>query len=122
MYYINRKGWEEDPYLWTPFDEQSAIRKGARYFIAIEENRLARNLELYNWLERFPTRKIGLWTVYETDNAKIIPGAEARWQDFRRKEKAGLLPKSKTAVPTTNGQLIDPTLPKPALTAPPQSE
>ena len=34
LYYINRKGWEEDPYLWTPFDEQSAIRKGARYFIA----------------------------------------------------------------------------------------
>ena len=20
LYYINRKGWEEDPYLWTPFD------------------------------------------------------------------------------------------------------
>ncbi|MBV9148792.1 MAG: phospholipid carrier-dependent glycosyltransferase, partial [Candidatus Eremiobacteraeota bacterium] len=33
LYYINRKGWEEDPYLWTPFDEQSAIRKGARYFV-----------------------------------------------------------------------------------------
>ena len=30
LYYIGRYGWEEDPYLWTPFDEQSAIRKGAR--------------------------------------------------------------------------------------------
>ena len=39
LYYIGRYGWEEDPYLWTPFDEQSAIRKGARYFIAIEKNR-----------------------------------------------------------------------------------
>ncbi len=28
LYTIGRKGWEEDPHLWTPFDEQSAIRKG----------------------------------------------------------------------------------------------
>ncbi len=47
LYYINRKGWEEDPYLWTPFDEQSAIRKGARYFVAVETNRFKRNVELY---------------------------------------------------------------------------
>ena len=54
LYYIGRKGWEEDPYLWTPFDEESAIRKGARYFIAIEPRRLQRNVELYAWLQRFP--------------------------------------------------------------------
>ena len=54
MYYIRRKGWMEDPYLWTPFDEESAIRKGARYFIAVEPRRLARNVELAHWLERFP--------------------------------------------------------------------
>ena len=122
LYYINRKGWEEDPYLWTPFDEQSAIRKGARYLIAIEKNRLERNLELDAWMQRFPRLPgAGPWPVYETDPAKVLPGAEAAWQDFRRREKAGLLPKAGTRVPTTNGQLIDPTLPKPALTAPPQA-
>lgn len=91
LYYINRKGWEEDPYAWTPFDEQSAIRKGARAFISIEHNRLKRNVELYNWLKRFPVDETQRWPVYETDPAKILPGAEARWQEFRRAEKAGTL-------------------------------
>jgi hypothetical protein len=89
MYYIRRKGWMEDPYLWTPFDEQSAIRKGARYFIAVEPKRLARNVELSNWLLRFPVLDPrAKWPVYETDPAKIVPGAEARWRAFRRREKA----------------------------------
>jgi hypothetical protein len=90
LYYIGRKGWEEDPYLWTAFDEESAIAKGARYFIAIERNRLKRNLELSNWLLRFPLANAGAaWPVYETDPAKLVPGAEARWQAFRRKERSG---------------------------------
>ncbi len=98
LYYINRKGWEEDPYLWTPFDEESAIRKGARYFIAIESNRLHRNVELDAWLQRFPIENPnGAWPLYVTDNAKMLPGAEARWREFRRREKAGELPK--TAAP-----------------------
>ncbi len=89
MYYIRRKGWMEDPYLWTPFDEQSAIRKGARYFIAVEPKRLARNVELSHWLLRFPLLDpAAKWPVYETDPAKVLPGAEERWQDFRRREKA----------------------------------
>jgi 4-amino-4-deoxy-L-arabinose transferase-like glycosyltransferase len=92
LYYINRKGWEEDPYLWTPFDEQSAIRKGARYFIAIENNRLKRNVELDAWLQRFPMTWAGAWPVYETDNGKLLPGAEERWRAFRSREKAGTLP------------------------------
>jgi len=93
LYYIDRKGWEEDPYLWTPFDEQSAIRKGSRYFIAVERRRLQRNVELYAWLARFPLMHANAaWPVYETDPAKILPGAEARWQAFRRAEKAGTLP------------------------------
>ena len=92
LYYINRKGWEEDPYLWTPFDEQSAIRKGSRFFIAIENNRFKRNVELYAWMQRFPVRNPNaMWPLYETDNAKILPGSEERWQEFRRREKAGLL-------------------------------
>jgi hypothetical protein len=95
QYYINRKGWEEDPYLWTPFDEQSAIRKGSRAFIAIEHRRLLRNVELSAWLARFPlTNPCARWPVYETDPAKILPGAEARWKAFRRAEKAGELPTS----------------------------
>ncbi|MDQ6944635.1 MAG: glycosyltransferase family 39 protein, partial [Candidatus Eremiobacteraeota bacterium] len=40
LYTINRKGWEEDPRLWTPFNEQSAIRKGARYYVSVEHARL----------------------------------------------------------------------------------
>jgi hypothetical protein len=89
LYYIDRKGWEEDPYLWTPFDEQSAIRKGARYFIAIERRRLERNVELYAWLQRFPViDPDAKWPVYQTDYAKMLPGAEARWRAFRRREKA----------------------------------
>lgn len=90
LYYINRKGWEEDPLLWTPFDEESAIRKGARYFIAVEARRLARNGELCHWLERFPLLEPNaVWPVYETDPAKMLPGAEARWQAFRRLELGG---------------------------------
>jgi hypothetical protein len=93
MYYIRRKGWMEDPYLWTPFDEQSAIRKGARYFIAVEPKRLARNVELYQWLQRFPLLDPNAkWPVYQTDIAKELPGAEVRWQDFRRREREHLLP------------------------------
>ncbi len=98
LYYINRKGWEEDPYLWTPFDEESAIRKGARWFIAIEQNRFKRNVELYAWMQRFPVVPMGeRWPVYETDPAKMLPGAEERWQEFRRREKAGLLPQPQLA-------------------------
>jgi Dolichyl-phosphate-mannose-protein mannosyltransferase len=91
MYYIRRKGWMEDPYLWTPFDEQSAIRKGARYFIAVEPKRLARNAELSHWLLRFPLLDPkAKWPVYETDMTKVLPGAEQRWQDFRRREREHL--------------------------------
>jgi len=90
LYYMQHKGWEEDPLLWTPFDQQSAIRKGARYFIAVEQNRFAKNAELYAWMQRFPLLPgSGIWPVYETDSAKILPGAEDRWQEFRRREKAG---------------------------------
>ncbi len=90
LYYIDRKGWEEDPYLWTPFDEQSAIRKGARAFIAIEKRRLAKNVELSAWLLRFPVADAhGAWPVYITDETKLVPGAEERWRAFRLREKAG---------------------------------
>ncbi len=92
LYYINRKGWEEDPYLWTPFNEQSAIRKGAKYFVAIEKNRFKKNVELYAWMQRFPiVNAHAKWPVYQTQNNMILPGAEARWRAFRRAEKAGTL-------------------------------
>jgi hypothetical protein len=90
LYYINRKGWEEDPALWTPFDEQSAIKKGARAFISIEDRRVRRNSELCHWLERFPVLdRAARWPVYVTDPARVLPGAEARWQAFRKLELAG---------------------------------
>ncbi len=90
LYYIARYGWEEDPYLWTPFDEQSAIRKGARYFIAIERNRFYRNVELCAWMQRFPlVRTAATWPVYETDPGLVKPGAERQWRAFRNAEKRG---------------------------------
>lgn len=90
LYYIGHKGWEEDPYLWTAFDEESAIRKGAGYFIAIQPRRLARNVELYAWLQRFPLLHAGArWPVYVTDPRHEVPGAEARWRLFRQLEKSG---------------------------------
>jgi 4-amino-4-deoxy-L-arabinose transferase-like glycosyltransferase len=88
LYYMRHKGWEEDPYLWTPFDEESAIRKGARYFIAVEENRFKKNAELYAWMQRFPVLpNSGIWPVYETDYSKVLPGAEERWRQFRLRER-----------------------------------
>lgn len=90
LYYIGRYGWEEDPYLWTPLDEQSAIRKGARYFIDIEKNRFARNVELCAWMQRFPViNRNAQWPVYVTDPASVKPGADAQWRAFRNAEKAG---------------------------------
>ncbi|MBV8245819.1 MAG: hypothetical protein JOZ38_07855, partial [Candidatus Eremiobacteraeota bacterium] len=90
LYYINRKGWEEDPYLWTPFDEESAIRKGARAYIDIEHNRFAKNVELCAWMQRFPVADPqARWPVYQTDPSLLKPGAEAHWQAFRTAERRG---------------------------------
>ncbi len=90
LYYIGRYGWEEDPYLWTPFDEESAIRKGARYFIDIEKNRFNRNVELCAWMQRFPVvNPNAVWLVYVTDPARTEPGAQAQWRAFRKAEKTG---------------------------------
>jgi hypothetical protein len=90
QYYIDRFGWEEDPALWTPFDEESAIAKGARYFISIEDGRLRHNLELCAWLQRFPLRDVGItWPVYETDPSKASPAADAFWRSFRNAERTG---------------------------------
>ena len=90
LYYIGRYGWEEDPYLWTPFDEQSAIRKGARYFIDIEHNRFARNVELCAWMQRFPLIHTGAkWPVYLTDISLVKPDAEKQWRSFRTAEAHG---------------------------------
>ena len=90
LYYIGRYGWEEDPYLWTPFDEQSAIRKGARYFVAIENNRFTRNVELCAWMQRFPLmRPRTAWPVYVTDPRLVKSGAEVQWRAFRNAERVG---------------------------------
>ena len=90
QYYIDRFGWEEDPALWTPFDEESAIRKGARYFISVEDNRLRANAELCAWLSRFPVLDpSAAWPVYQTDPAKELPGAESFWRAYRKAALAG---------------------------------
>lgn len=90
QYYVDRFGWEEDPRLWTPFDEESAIRKGARYFISIEDKRMHSNVELCAWLQRFPLlRYSGAWPIYITDPALVSPKAERFWREFRKAERAG---------------------------------
>jgi hypothetical protein len=90
LYYIDRYGWEEDPYLWTPFDEESAIRKGARYFIDILDNRFRKNLELCAWMQRFPVLDArAAWPVYVTDPALVTPRARAFWRAFRAAERKG---------------------------------
>ena len=90
LYYINRYGWEEDPSVWTPFDEESAIKKGARYFISIEDNRLRRNTDLCAWLSRFPVASDPpQWPVYNTDPAKVLPGAETFWKAYRAANALG---------------------------------
>jgi hypothetical protein len=90
LYYMDRYGWEEDPLTWTPFDQESAIAKGARAYVSIEDNRLRKNLELCAWLQRFPVVNAqAQWPVYITDPARIKPGALAFWQAFRKAEATG---------------------------------
>ncbi|MBV8197243.1 MAG: hypothetical protein JO263_03850, partial [Candidatus Eremiobacteraeota bacterium] len=85
-----RFGWEEDPALWTPFDEESAIRKGARYFISVEDLRFRENRELCVWLQRFPLVETGAgWPVYHTDPALASDRGETLWKAYRRAEAAG---------------------------------
>ena len=91
QYYIDRFGWEEDPLLWTPFDEESAIAKGARYFVAVEDRRLRHNLELCAWLQRFPVKNTDAqWPVYQTSPGNASGSAMQFWQDFRTAERTGV--------------------------------
>ena len=90
LYTLKRYGWEEDPALWTPFDEESAIKKGARYFIAIEDNRMRRNADLCAWLQRFPVLNAqAQWPVYVTDPARVKPNAESFWRAYRTAARTG---------------------------------
>ena len=90
LYYMDRYGWEEDPAAWTPFDEESAIRKGARYFVSIEDGRLRSNPDLCAWLQRFPLLKTPTtWPVYVTDPAAELPGGEAFWRAYRTASARG---------------------------------
>jgi 4-amino-4-deoxy-L-arabinose transferase-like glycosyltransferase len=93
QYYVDRFGWEEDPAVWTPYDEESAIRKGARYFISIEDRRMRANRDLCVWLQRFPLQPgVESWPVYRTDPALASPGGDSLWRAFRRAERAGTGP------------------------------
>lgn len=90
LYYINRFGWEEDPVLWTPDDEISAINKGAKYFVSVEDNRLKSNAELCVYLQRFPLANVTSdWPVYQTELSLVNPRGIALWKAFRKAEKAG---------------------------------
>ena len=74
MYYIRRQGRMEDPLLWRPSDEQSAIRKGSRYFISIEDRRMraqSRALRLAAALSG--ARSVRARPVYQTDPALETP-------------------------------------------------
>ncbi len=90
QYYIDRFGWEEDPALWTPFDEESAIRKGARYFVSVEDLRFRENRDLCVWMQRFPRVETRTgWPTYHTDRAVASKAGELTWRAFRRAELSG---------------------------------
>ncbi len=73
LYLIGHKGWEEDPLLWTAFDMQSAIGKGARYFIAVEVNRFHANKPLYRYMRRFTRVPVKSdWEVYDLTSASPL--------------------------------------------------
>jgi hypothetical protein len=66
LYTIGRKGWEEDALLWTVRDTQSAINKGAAYFIGVEVPRLKANRPLYRYLQQFTRVPVSSgWQVYD---------------------------------------------------------
>jgi hypothetical protein len=70
LYTIGRKGWEEDALAWTVHDTQSAIRKGAAYFIGVEVPRLKANRPLYAYLQRFARVPVSSgWQVYDLRRA-----------------------------------------------------
>ncbi len=90
LYTMDRYGWEEDPALWTPFDEKSAIKKGARYYISIESRSLHRNMLLCAWLQRFPIiNPKGVWPVYNTDPAKELPDGVKLFNAFLAAQRRG---------------------------------
>jgi hypothetical protein len=66
LYTIGHKGWEEDALLWTVRDTQSAINKGAAYFIGVEVPRLKANRPLYKYLQQFARVPVSSgWQVYD---------------------------------------------------------
>ncbi len=66
LYIIGRKGWEEDPLLWTVHDMKSAQAKGAAYFIGVETPRLRANKPLFEYLQRFARVPVSSgWQVYD---------------------------------------------------------
>lgn len=69
LYTIGRRGWEEDPLLWSVHDMTSAIHKGARYFVAVEVDRFAANKELYRFMQRYRRVPVSSgWQVYDTSH------------------------------------------------------
>ena len=90
LYTMDRYGWEEDPAIWTPFDEKSAIKKGARYYISIETRSLHRNMLLCAWLQRFPIiNPKGQWPVYNTDPTKELPAGVKVFDAFLAARERG---------------------------------
>jgi len=66
LYTIGRKGWEEDPLIWSVHDMKSAMRKRAAYFIGIEIPRLKANRPLYAFLQHFARVPVSSgWQVYD---------------------------------------------------------
>ncbi|HZV78617.1 MAG TPA: glycosyltransferase family 39 protein [Candidatus Binatus sp.] len=76
LYLIGRKGWEEDPLVWTPFDMESAVHKGARYYVAVEPDRLKANHDLYAYLQRFQQIPTATgWPVYDMTKPALAAGS-----------------------------------------------
>jgi 4-amino-4-deoxy-L-arabinose transferase-like glycosyltransferase len=76
LYTIGHRGWEEDPMLWSVRDMTSAIKKGARYFVAVEVPRFKANKELYAFMQRYERLSIHSgWQVYDMMSRRQRPAA-----------------------------------------------
>jgi hypothetical protein len=82
LYTIGRKGWEEDALSWTVRDTQSAIKKGAAYFIGVEVPRLKANRPLYAYLQHFARVPVSSgWQVYDLRHPARV--RRASWRSIR---------------------------------------
>jgi hypothetical protein len=92
LYTIGHRGWEEDAMLWTVPDMTSAIRKGARYFVAVEVPHFKANKALYAFMQRYERVSIHSgWQVYDVRRfAHNLRGSGRIYSPIRRAARSSV--------------------------------